>query len=149
MAIALHHVNISTPDMDRLSAFYEKAFGFVAVFEHNLEDYAITEMITGVKGAVARTVTLKGANCFMELFEWSAPKGRPLEPLRPYDYGYTHICWAVDDIDAEYKRLSELGVPFVYSAPVPSEFELLQAPRGASISLDMCSLITMADLPLP
>jgi catechol 2,3-dioxygenase-like lactoylglutathione lyase family enzyme len=162
MAIELHHVNISTPDLKRMWKFYEDAFGFERVFEHNLEDYDITEMITGVKGAVASTVTLRGANCFIELFQWSAPKGKPLEPLRPFDYGYTHICWAVDDADVEFKRLSDLGVPFVYGKPTSSEFdggkyasiygrdpdgnviELIQTPRGVSLSLDTCPSITKA-----
>lgn len=163
MIMDLHHVNISTPDMKRLWKFYEDAFGFEPVFEHDLADYPEeTERVTGVKGAKARTVTLRGGNCFIELFEWSAPEGRPHELLRPFDRGYTHLCFAVDDIDAAYKRLAELGVPFVSKEPARSEFggerygsiygrdpdgniiELIQTPRRVELSLDTCSSISKA-----
>lgn len=114
---AIHHVNIHTPDLDRLWAFYREAFGFELVFEHYLEDFPVVEQITGIKGASARVVTLKARNCFIELFQWSAPKGRPHEPLQAYDFGYTHFGIAVDDIEAEFRRLSELGMEFVSAAP--------------------------------
>ena len=38
MSHAIHHVNIHTPDLDRLWKFYREAFGFELVFEHELEE---------------------------------------------------------------------------------------------------------------
>ena len=64
---AVHHINIHTPDLERLWAFYREAFGFELVFEHHLEDFPIVEAITGIKGASARVVTLKARNTFIEV----------------------------------------------------------------------------------
>lgn len=119
MIRGIHHVAIHTPDIDRLRSFYEQAFGFEAVGEEmNLGAFPEAGLITGVEGAVARVVMMKAGTCFIELFEWSAPKGNPLQPLRPIDFGYTHFCVDVADIDKEYQRLSELGMTFVYPEPV-------------------------------
>jgi glyoxylase I family protein len=154
MTHAVHHINIHTPDLDRLWAFYTEAFGFELVFEHYLDDFPIVETITGVKGASARVVTLKAKNCFVELFQWSAPKGRPLDPLRPFDFGYTHFAIAVDDVEAEHARLSALGMTFVSAAPPRVEvnggvygsiygqdpdgnvIELTEIPKGDNMNLE-------------
>jgi catechol 2,3-dioxygenase-like lactoylglutathione lyase family enzyme len=163
MALNLHHINISTPDMLRLQKFYEDAFGFEPVFVHDLEDYPEeAEKVIGVKNAAATTVTMKGGNVYIELFQWSNPKGKPLEPLRPYDYGYTHLCFSVDDIDVEYKRLAELGLDFVHGAPVKSVFdgktygsvygrdpdgnliEIIQTPSDSNMALNKCAALVGA-----
>ena len=124
MIHGIHHINIHTPDLDRALAFYTQAFGFEVVFEHYLEDFAdFVHRSTGVEGAAARVVTLRAANTFVELFQWTSPQGRPINPLRPYDFGFTHIAIAVDDIEATYRRLADdLGVEFVY--PSPQQVEL-------------------------
>jgi catechol 2,3-dioxygenase-like lactoylglutathione lyase family enzyme len=119
MIRGIHHIGIHTPDLDRLRSFYEKAFGFQIVGEEfHLEDALEAPLVTGVPGGVARIVLLRAHNCYLELFQWSAPKGRPQQPLNAYDFGYTHLCVDVADIDQEYKRLSELGMTFVHPAPV-------------------------------
>lgn len=162
MALSLHHINISTPNLKRMQEFYEQAFGFEPVFVHDLEDYPEeAERIIGVKDAAATTVTMKGPNVYVELFQWSNPKGRPLEPLRPYDYGYTHLCFHVDDIDAEYARLAALGLPFVHGEPVKSVFdgktygsvygrdpdgnliEIMQSPSDSPLSLTKCAALSV------
>lgn len=119
MIRGIHHVSLHTPDLDRLRSFYERAFGFEIVGEEmDLQDYPLLGVITGVEGAAARVVMMKAANCFIELFQWSAPKGRPFQPLNPNDFGYTHFCVDVVDIDEEYKRLSDLGMTFVHPTPL-------------------------------
>ena len=113
MILGIHHIAVHTSDLDRLAAFYVAAFGFTAVGDEvNLKDLPAAAAVTGVEGAAARVVMLKAGTCFIEMFEWSAPKGRPLRPLRPQDFGYTHFSVAVADIEHEWKRLSELGMTF-------------------------------------
>src|SRR4051794_3319369 len=125
------------------------------VWEHYLEDFPVVTMITGVEGASARVVTLRARNCFIELFQWSAPKGRPLDPLRPYDFGYTHFGVVVDDIEAEFERLSGLGMSFVHHTPPRVQvdgttygsvygrdpdgniIELTEIPKGDKLYLDL------------
>ncbi|CCA93998.1 VOC family protein [Novosphingobium sp. PP1Y] len=162
MALSLHHINISTPNLQRMQEFYEKAFGFEPVFVHNLEDYQEeAERVIGVKDAVCTTVTMKGGNVYIELFQWSNPVGKRLEPLRPYDYGYTHLCFNVDDIDAEFERLSGLGLPFVHGSPTKTVFdgktygsvygrdpdgnliEIMQSPSDSDMSLNRCEALAL------
>jgi glyoxylase I family protein len=115
----IHHVGLHTPDLDRLRRFYEEAFGLEAVGgEFHLEDFPTAPTITGVPGATARVVMLKGPNCFVEMFEWADPMGDPSAARDPRDLGYTHFAVDVEDIDAEFERLSALGMTFVHSRPV-------------------------------
>lgn len=58
---------------------------------------------------------MSAGDFFMELFEWSAPTGGA---LRTYDFGYTHFCVDVSDIDAEHERLAALGMTFVHPSAV-------------------------------
>lgn len=151
MIRGIHHVAIHTPNIDRLRSFYEQAFGFKAVAEEmNLADFPEAALVTGVEGATARVVMMQAGNCFVEMFEWSSPKGNPPQPLRAIDFGYTHFCVDVTDIDAEYKRLSELGMTFVHPEPVRAGpfgsvyghdpdgniIEILEVPEGESMYLE-------------
>lgn len=152
MIRGLHHVAIHTPDIDRLRSFYEQAFGFEAIGEEmDLAHFPEAALITGVEGAAARVVMMKAGNCHIELFQWSSPEGRPLQPLNPNDFGYTHFCVDVTDIDAEYRHLSDLGMTFVHPAPVRAGpyksvygrdpdgnvIELLEVPKGEGMYLEI------------
>jgi glyoxylase I family protein len=151
MIHGIHHVAVHTPDLDRLRTFYEKAFGFEVVGEEvSVEEVPVAALVMGVEGAAARIVMLKAKNCFLEMFEWSAPKGRPLAPLAPYDFGYTHFCVVVEDIDEQYERLSGLGMTFVHPSalrfgdlasvygrdPDGNIIEISEIPKGDSLHLD-------------
>ncbi|GGJ71141.1 VOC family protein [Streptomyces brasiliensis] len=149
----IHHINIHTPNLNRLRQFYERAFGFELVFEHYLEDFPeFVSTLTGIDAPAAHVVTMRTKNCFIELFQWSSPEGKPLEPLRPYDFGYTHFAVAVDDIEATHARLVELGMEFVHAPlkvqvnggeygsaygcdPDGNIIELTEIPNGDNMSL--------------
>ncbi|CCA94016.1 VOC family protein [Novosphingobium sp. PP1Y] len=119
MIRGIHHIGIHTGNLDRLRAFYEAAFGFEAVGEEvRLEDFEVATLVVGVPDAKARILMMRTANCLIELFEWQTPKGDKLEPAKAYDRGYTHFMVDVTDIDAEYERLSALGMTFVHPMPL-------------------------------
>lgn len=119
MIRGIHHIGIHTGDLDRMRAFYAEAFGFVAVGdEMRLEDFEVSSLIVGVPDASARVLMMRTANCFIELFEWHRPEGGRLLPSKAYDRGYTHFMVDVTDIEAEYARLSALGMTFVHPAPL-------------------------------
>ena len=48
----------------------------------------------------------------LELIQYLAAAGQPRAP-RTCDTGSAHLCYVVDDIEAEIARLSELGVRFL------------------------------------
>lgn len=50
MIVGMHHVAISTPDIDRLHAFYRDVMGFETVFETSWErGDDVSDKITGSK----------------------------------------------------------------------------------------------------
>jgi catechol 2,3-dioxygenase-like lactoylglutathione lyase family enzyme len=76
MIRGVHHVGVHTPNLDRLKALYEKAFGFEMVGdEMNLGDLPQGALITGVPGAAARVVMLRAKNMCIELFNGRRQRG--------------------------------------------------------------------------
>jgi catechol 2,3-dioxygenase-like lactoylglutathione lyase family enzyme len=119
MIRGIHHIAMRAHDFDRMLAFYQDAFGFTPIAPvSEWKNSPMIDSIIGLKGSAARTVMLKAGTCFIELFEYFAPAPRDNPPLRPQDFGYTHFCVDVTDIDAEYKRLQALGMTFAHPAPV-------------------------------
>ncbi len=128
MAIeGIHHFAISTPDIDRLIAFYRDMFGFARVFDSTWGEGSDTiDAMLGRRGTVARVAMLRTQTGFLELFQFSAPEPVPARPERSQiDHGYTHFCVNVTDIDAEYQRLLQAGVRF--NAPPASMAPALMA----------------------
>jgi catechol 2,3-dioxygenase-like lactoylglutathione lyase family enzyme len=119
----IHHVAISTANLDRLAAFYVDVLGFRQVMSTKWAQRPIIDRIIGVDGSAARQVMLQAGNAYLELFEYSSPVGRTADPNpSPADRGYTHFCIDVVDIDAEYQRLSANGMRF--HGPPPTTEEL-------------------------
>ena len=65
----------------------------------------------GIKGSACKGYTLAGHNCYLELFEFSAPRQDNRTPAEfgPHDLGIRHLAFFVDDCRLEYQRLLELG----------------------------------------
>ena len=123
MIRGIHHVGISTPDLDRLASFYTDVMGFEVVMTSQWRDREIVDRMIGLRDSAARQVMLRAGNAYLELFEYESPSPRPADPDRnPASHGYTHFCIDVVDIDAEYERLSQNGMTF--HAPPPSLAEL-------------------------
>lgn len=115
MIKGVHHVAMSTKNIDRLKAFYRDRFGFKVVYEREKagEPNPSSDAIFGLQGASFRMAMLKGPNVFVEMFEFASPEGKPSDPRRPVcDAGITHLCFSVTDIHGEYSRLKDAGVTF-------------------------------------
>ena len=113
MIRGVHHVAVSTSDLDRLAGFYTELFGFETVMSTSWCDRPVIDEIVGLSGSAARQVMLKSGNAFIEIFEYETPAGDPgPEQRTAADRGYTHFCIDVEDIDAEYDRLSAAGMQF-------------------------------------
>jgi glyoxylase I family protein len=120
MILGINHVALSVPDFDKAVEFYCTHLGFELLFDGGWKptEKDLPGKILGVKGTEARVGHLKHNNVLVELFEFSAVDVKTQEPNRPVvDHGYTHICFAVTDIQSEYKRLCEAGVRF-HHAPL-------------------------------
>ena len=152
MIRGIHHVGIATPNLDRLTEFYVKGFGFERVMSTQWSDRPVIDRIIGLPGSAARQVMLKAGNTFLELFEYSSPSGRVADPIcQPCDHGYTHFCVDVIDIDAEYERLLACGMRF--HGPPPTTAELggsgLRAIYGRDPDGNIVELQEILDVGVP
>jgi catechol 2,3-dioxygenase-like lactoylglutathione lyase family enzyme len=114
MISGIHHVAISTPDMERALGFYRDLLGLRVVHDAGWKrGTAVADAITRLDDSSARQVLLRAGNAFVELFEYASPRAAPGDPGRPVcDHGITHLCLDVDDLDAEHDRLVAAGVEF-------------------------------------
>jgi catechol 2,3-dioxygenase-like lactoylglutathione lyase family enzyme len=114
MIRGIHHVAISTPDIEGSVAFYKEAFGFETVINGGWEagnDWIDT--IVGLKGSSATQAIMKAGNTYIEIFQYHSPEPEGLPEGNPVNnHGYTHFCVDVTDIEAEYERLTKLGMVF-------------------------------------
>lgn len=122
MIRGIHHVAISTPDIDRLAAFYRDGLGFTEVMSTSWSNRPMIDELINLRGSAARQLMLKAANCYVELFEYSAPVPEPQNTdYPPSNHGITHFCFDVVDIDAEFERLTDLGMTFHRPPPTSEE----------------------------
>jgi glyoxylase I family protein len=114
MIRGVHHTAISTGNLERALRFYRDLLGFRVAAEFAWPaGTAVADAITGLRDSAARAVMLRAGNALVELFEYTSPPPRPLDPRRPVsDHGITHICLDVKDLDAEYTRLVAAGMTF-------------------------------------
>ena len=114
MIEGIHHVAISTGDIERSLNFYCGLLGFEQVSRFGWEEGSEgADRITGLEHSSCSAAMLKLNNAFVELFEFATPSPRESDPNRPVcDHGITHLCVAVSDIDAEYERLKAAGMRF-------------------------------------
>ena len=151
MIHGINHIAISTPNLERLAAFYCKQLGFEHVFAVNWDigDVAY-DNITGLRDSSAQGVILRLGNACIELFEYRTPTPQPAPAMRPEsDHGITHVCLQVTGIDAEYARLRAAGMQFhsppqsvgggIWSAhgrdPDGNVVELLETPADSSLAV--------------
>lgn len=114
MIRGIHHVTIHVRDFDRMKRFYIEAMGFHAVDDGSGWDHSPEiDEIVGVPQSAARSIMLSAGNCFLEMFQYSAPvPDDRAVPLRPHDHGYTHFCLDVTDIDTVVEHLAKHGMSF-------------------------------------
>lgn len=147
MNFGLHHVALSTPNLDRCLDFYCSVLGAERVTDELHWDIGVKHSDTSlqVQDSSARFAHIKVGKAFIEIFEFKTPE--PLQPdRRTVDFGLAHLCFQVDDLDAEYSRMKDLGMVFhsepvdfgdgskyVYGRDIDNNIiELLEIPVGAS-----------------
>lgn len=131
MIRGIHHIAVSTPNLDRIVAFYRDVIGAEVVYEGGWEQGSdVIDGIVGLKGSAAKQAMLKMGNAYLEFFEYVSPAGATKDPgYGVNDHGYTHFALDVQDIDAEYERLSANGMTF-HCAPPAFEGRPVRATYG-------------------
>jgi catechol 2,3-dioxygenase-like lactoylglutathione lyase family enzyme len=114
---ALAQTGFTVRDLDRSLVFYRDVLGMEVVFEQQKRDGYLAEIV-GYPGAHVRMAhQFDGGGHRIELFEYLEPPSRG-DPGEPRDVGITHVCLAVDDIDAIFGRVTASGAEPIISPPV-------------------------------
>ena len=110
----LDHINIVVSDLEKARDFF-LLFGFRECSFSELSGEWISSLV-GLEDVRARYValTLPGSNTNIELIEYTSPKSeRDSQVSKANQIGFRHLAFAVDDIEAEVRRLTEAGIAFL------------------------------------
>jgi len=118
------HVSFTVRDLDAAVKWYTEVLGLEFVrgqVQHN--EY--TSRLVAFPGAHLKVAqlrvpgqTIPQSRHHIELVEYISPRGDDI-PLDTNRTGVGHWAFMVDDIHAEFERLSNLGVRFKADAPIP------------------------------
>lgn len=112
MIRGVHHLAISTPDLDRFVDHYQRWFGFERCGGGGWEPgNERVDTMVGLKDSAARYEMIRLGNLYIEVFQYAAPASTAVRP-RMCDQGITHLCLYSDDVFADYERLKGLGMEF-------------------------------------
>jgi glyoxylase I family protein len=110
MIKGFHHPGIVVPDLENAIRFYTELFNMKIVREHEWDESSHFNKIIGLDRSSAKYCFLKGANCYLELFQYSSPASdvKPGE-LNANDTGIRHLCFLVEDVAQVQDKLTQLG----------------------------------------
>ena len=107
------HTNLNARDWKKLSRFYQDAFGCRSLgkFRDNKGEWV--EQLTGIKGAhcYGEHIALPGypdeIAPTLEIFTYEPQE--EIGPLPFNGFGFAHICFDVEDVDAVYDSFIKAG----------------------------------------
>ena len=109
VSFSVHHLGVAADDISRMAAFYTDSLGYQPV----------TEIIHDpVQGAYVQFFRLPGDSVYLELVQPDGP-GSKLSRAVAKGGGLSHVCYAVDDIEAAHLALRKRGF-FLIAPPVPA-----------------------------
>ncbi len=113
MITQFRHIGIVVADLASALTFWCGTLGFTVV-KQAVEAGPFIDSLLGLTDVRVTTSKLAGPDGNqVELLSFSSHVDKSSWAGTPYSTGLTHIAFTVDDIDAEYKRLTEAGVEFI------------------------------------
>jgi catechol 2,3-dioxygenase-like lactoylglutathione lyase family enzyme len=110
-------LGLTVSDLQRSRKFFEQVLEFSPEGEYELAGPAV-ERLHGLFALRARVAVLRLGSERVELTQYLAPLGRPLDPeRRSNDLSFQHMALVVGDMDAAHERLRSHGVAQISSAP--------------------------------
>lgn len=111
MILRFRHAGIVVTDLEKSLHFYVELLGF-KVINRSEECGEYIEFMLALAGVRVTTVKMEGPDgSVLELLEFQRPMG-PVTKHQIFQIGISHLAFTVDDIEAEYLRLSKAGVGF-------------------------------------
>jgi catechol 2,3-dioxygenase-like lactoylglutathione lyase family enzyme len=135
-----HHVGITVTNLERSIEWYGKVFGIKPAFSLIVSG-STGEKVLRLPPHVHRAALLPIGAVAIELLEFE-PTRNSKDEMRQDDVGYVYICFAVEDLDDVYARLTAEGIDF-HTAPMSadegqvagSKFCVMRDPDGKTIEL--------------
>jgi catechol 2,3-dioxygenase-like lactoylglutathione lyase family enzyme len=128
----LYHVGLTVSNLDRSLDWYRRVLGLEAEFVASGSGPELSGAV-GVPDTVLRFAMIPLGNAYLELLEYTHPKGRPFDRTNG-DIGSAHVCFDVPDMQSAYSELMRRGAQFL-SDPFP----IVGGP------LDGCSFVYFRD----
>jgi glyoxylase I family protein len=112
MGFGIHHAGLVVGDLDRAVEFYGRLLSMEPV---EIDEWSapspLHDQAVGLTGSSARGVMLRGANSYLELWSYYAPRQVGPDPagLGANEPGLRHLAIEVDDVDAAWHLVQQLG----------------------------------------
>jgi catechol 2,3-dioxygenase-like lactoylglutathione lyase family enzyme len=106
--LTIHHTALCVNDFERAKAFYLDFLGFELEDEMDQRGEVALGEVVGLPGAVIRWAMLKHGGHRIELFKYYTPQGDTVA-RRQCDFGYSHLAFVVDNVDAVYEQVKRAG----------------------------------------
>ncbi|MGQ4554292.1 VOC family protein [Halobellus sp. GM3] len=111
MTLTAHHQGVNVSDIDTALEFYRDTLGFEVDMRIPMSD--VQSDIVGVEGIEGELAFVDTGEFKIELISYASPDNENVhEQSSGVDIGVTHLCFEVDDLQAEYDELRS-GVEFV------------------------------------
>jgi catechol 2,3-dioxygenase-like lactoylglutathione lyase family enzyme len=114
MIRGVHHISLSTIDLDKCVHFYRDLLGMtldrISPLAPGWEPF---ETIVGLRNVTGQVAQFNLGNMNLEVFCYTEPSPKPGERRPACDVGIRHIAFDVTDIATEYERLKAAGVDFI------------------------------------
>jgi methylmalonyl-CoA epimerase len=103
----LDHVALVVRDLEQVAGFYQRAFGLAITRRYELPEQGV------------RVAFLRGSpgGAELELVQPTDPTTGVARYLESRGEGMHHLCFEVEDLEAELARLRELGVELIDTVP--------------------------------
>lgn len=111
------HIALVTPNIQRLSAFYSLVTGAPVHSTGHFGPEPKYDVVAGLNDIVFDGAWVKAGPLTLEFWQYHQPKTEPRPLVDASRLGWSHFALEVDDLDAEYQRLSVAGVHF-HAAPM-------------------------------
>jgi catechol 2,3-dioxygenase-like lactoylglutathione lyase family enzyme len=102
------HTGFTVADLRATLKLLRECFGFSATEPHTPPSETLSRII-GVAGAVAEIAYVSMPGHRIELLQYLAPVRSSVECLRPYDVGFAHMAFLVNDVDAMATKAAKHG----------------------------------------
>jgi catechol 2,3-dioxygenase-like lactoylglutathione lyase family enzyme len=113
------HTGFTVSDLDRSVAWYSRLLGDEPLVRRRSADAYMAEMV-GYPECEMEYVyfPLPGGDSTLELIEYVTPDPSPAADMETTNIGNGHFCLLVDDLEAEFERISEFAE---FRSPAPVE----------------------------